>query len=602
MAVALAGCEPSSRDAGAGDEVVEPPAPCEPTNRGIEICDGIDNDCDGDADERGDLVATFQVGDACGTDVGECRRGARECVDGERRCVGGVEPVPETCNARDDDCDGQTDESVDLRRTREIGVSCGSGEGACDTGWVACLEGRLVCDGEVLPAAEACNGVDDDCDGETDEVADLEVAGLVGYACGSGLGACLPGVSVCVAGETRCEGESAPGGEVCDGIDNDCDGATDEWVDLAAAGLAGVRCGTGTGACEPGIAQCVRGVTVCDGQVGPVEELCDELDNDCDGEIDEEYPTLGDGCGTGACAGGVLRCDLDDPDGSAVACSTAAEASEEVCNGRDDDCDGETDEGVLNACGACGEVPAETCNERDDDCDGETDEGVLNACGACGEVPEEVCNGEDDDCDGEIDEGLHHCLDGQYVCDPEFASAEVCDGLDNDCDGEVDEEPEGAGEECRRVADGCRRVGVVACVDAHLQCVEDPDGSNECEALNTEREPNNDANHCNPILSRDHTVSGRINPDQDRDWFCFQMEGRRTVEFDISARDRGSALDSYLWLWQISPRRLITRNDDDDGLDSFIRYTFTGAGQYAIEVGAYNENGCADCTYRLTVR
>jgi len=227
---------------------------------------------------------------------------------------------------------------------------------------------------------------------------------------------------------------------------------------------------------------------------------------------------------------------------------------------------------------------------------------VLNACGGCGDVPAEVCNGEDDDCDGETDEEVVHCVGGQYVCNPEFASPEVCDGLDNDCDDEVDEEAEGSGAECQRILDGCRRSGIVACVEGQLTCADDPEGDNECEAVRQEREPNNDVNRCNPILSRNHTVSGRINPDRDRDWFCFQISGRRTVEFDISARDRGSQLDSYLWLWQTSPAQLLTRNDDSNGLDSFIRYTFQRAGRYAIEVGAYAENGCAGCTYSLTVR
>jgi hypothetical protein len=78
----------------------------------------------------------------------------------------------------------------------------------------------------------------------------------------------------------------------------------------------------------------------------------------------------------------------------------------EICDGVDQDCGGEVDEGVLNRCGVCGPEPDEVCNEQDDDCDGQIDEGVQNRCGACGPEPAEVCNERDDDCDGQIDEGL----------------------------------------------------------------------------------------------------------------------------------------------------------------------------------------------------
>ena len=82
--------------------------------------------------------------------------------------------------------------------------------------------------------------------------------------------------------------------EVCDALDNDCDGKVDEGLALGEA------CGMSEGACEPGKLTCSSGRAVCTGEVGPQLETCDCLDNDCDGKTDE---------GSGSdpvCAGGSV--------------------------------------------------------------------------------------------------------------------------------------------------------------------------------------------------------------------------------------------------------------------------------------------------------
>ncbi|MBM4320716.1 MAG: hypothetical protein FJ125_12355, partial [Deltaproteobacteria bacterium] len=110
------------------------------------------------------------------------------------------------------------------------------------------------------------------------------------------------------------------------------------------------------------------------------EEVCDGKDNDCDGEIDEDLggggePGEANFCGTGLpgdCATGLWRCE-----NGVEGCHPLIGASDEVCDGKDNDCDGRIDEDLRNACGYCGPLPEETCNGLDDDCNGQADDGDL---------------------------------------------------------------------------------------------------------------------------------------------------------------------------------------------------------------------------------
>ena len=259
--------------------------------------------------------------------------------------------------------------------------------------------------------------------------------------------------------------EAAPR-DLCDGADNDCDNQVDE--DYPRLGEA---CRVGRGACErEGVLECNDAGDGLDCSVEPGDpgvERCDGADNDCDGAVDE----------------GVVN-----------RCGECGDEPAEVCNGVDDDCDGAADEGVVNACGACGELPREVCNRRDDDCDERVDEGALNACGECGDVPSEVCNCEDDDCDNAIDEHSNNCppcdctpreevcndvdddcdnrVDEQVLNDCGLCGAvpaELCNGLDDDCDRQIDEAFPESGEACgddRGVCSG----GAWRCEDGRLEC------------------------------------------------------------------------------------------------------------------------------------
>lgn len=137
----------------------------------MEICnDNKDNDCDGTVDEEG---CGCKDGDTkiCGSSFGICVPGYRTCTNHEWSldCIGGVGPQTEICdNGLDDDCDGDEDEVDCVCRDGDVRI-CGSSVGECRPGQQTCSNGVWGgCIGRAAPKGEVCNGLDDDCDGEID--------------------------------------------------------------------------------------------------------------------------------------------------------------------------------------------------------------------------------------------------------------------------------------------------------------------------------------------------------------------------------------------------------------------------------------------------
>jgi hypothetical protein len=412
------------------------------------------------------------------------------------------------CGDKDDDDDDDEDDTAEDDDTGEV-TDPDADEDA--DGYPA-SDDCDDSDAAVHPDAdEVCDGIDNDCDDlvdDADDSVDLSTApNWFEDADGDGFGNQAVQVTACaqpdgmVSDDTDCDdtaAEAYPGGdEVCDGLDNDCDGALDgddpsvdlattrEWFEDADGDGDGVP-GNSVVACTPPVGTSGTD-TDCDDTDPSVwygaPEVCDGQDNDCntlvplaERDADEDTYvtcTIDAGGWDGAAISGGDDCDDAD--------ATVHPAATEVCDGQDNDCDGSypgtEDDGDGDGYVECTIDDGGwdgTGSPSGDDCD-DTDSAVnpdaTEVCDA--DDTDEDCSGDADDDDSGVDpSGLttfyvdadgdgygDGSTAGQALCDATvwFAAltdddcddddaevnpgaAEICDGADTNCDGDTTDE------------------------------------------------------------------------------------------------------------------------------------------------------------------
>ncbi|MFN7131549.1 MAG: MopE-related protein, partial [Myxococcales bacterium] len=281
--------------------------------------------------------------------------------------------------------------------------------------------GFIGCDAKV-PQAEKCNLLDDNCDGRVDEdseTAQNPAAGIPPKTCGKG--SCFRSVPGCIEGQEQSCVAGEPTDEICNGLDDNCNGTIDEpFTDLGQA------CSNGLGVCQrAGVMVCTAdgSATACGAVPAPPGvEVCNKLDDDCNGSIDDMGTVS---CGVGICKNTIVKCQ----DGTEPACVPLdGNKRTETCNELDDDCDGVVDNGFnlqndLANCGKCGTV----CSVRNGTPDCDSGQCVVQSCN--------VSQGFDDcdkrystGCEQDIWSSLDHCGGCNKLCAFANASARCTGG------------------------------------------------------------------------------------------------------------------------------------------------------------------------------
>lgn len=457
-------------------------------------CGEQDFNCNGLSDAAEQIGASNYPGEHCESCFSTC---SGELANGQKFCQQGATPDEGICvaqcakdgngNLLFADCDGDISNGCEVpvddanrqyyRDADHDGfgdpddVQFDCGNTGPPAGYVAnaddCDDTSAAAHGGDNPPAEICDGLDNDCNGSTDEDSTLpNYEYEVGESCNTGYpGVCELGTYVCNGTQgVSCEPIYAQPGdnpELCStvGVDDDCDGEVDEadaddaqiyYEDYDGDGFGNINSTRSACTQPPGFVNQYGDCWLTNPQVNPnATEVCDGYDNDCDGEIDEDgapnAPTWyedqdADGFGDPATATAAAKCeapssyqhpvtnDNDCDDNNANINPDA----DEVCDSFnvDENCDGQRNDGTA--------VDAETYYP-DDDGDG-YGQSVIGGGEqrACTQPPGYVSSGPDD-CNDSAQMTTDHTPNIKIgtLFNPDHA--ELCDGHDNDCDWNADE-------------------------------------------------------------------------------------------------------------------------------------------------------------------
>jgi len=491
-----------------------------------EVCNTVDDDCDGLVDEAGAGGESTWYLDADGDGYGRttvvlaaCNQppayvgNSDDCDDLDTNAFPGA---TEVCDEIDNNCTGGIDEGAaapvtwyadfdgdGIGNTSNALVAC-----AAPTGYVGSSGDCDDLDASSFPAdsttpagTEVCDGADNNCDQSIDEGV---TSTFYGDSDGDGYGdpgtllfACFQPAGASNNNQDCDDSQPSvhPGGiEVCDGFDNDCDNTPD---DGALDAITWYVDSDNDGAGDPltGVSSCsqIIGLVSNDGDCNDNDpdnypgntESCDGADENCNNAVDEGYDVDTDGVTTCGSDGSLGTADDDCDDGNPL----LFPGNPEECDGLDQDCDTVVDNGFdqdNDGVSTCG--PDGAPSTFDDDCD---DGDPANWPGLS-----ESCDGQDNNCDQNVDEGFDGDSDTHTSCGPDgiagtadddcndgdatvnTAASEICDGQDNNCDQNVDEGFLGQGTACP--AGDCAAILAVGDTSGGPKWI-DPDGAGPIE-------------------------------------------------------------------------------------------------------------------------